>query len=86
LYNGVIIKIPDGNYTPAEMVSTINTIASQNTATIGLTVSYDSLSRKIKFTNTDFFSEKVTVTFFIQEDLISYNNCGTVILNEFQTL
>jgi len=86
LYNGVIINIPDGNYTPAEMVSTINTIASQNTATIGLTVSYDPLSRKIKFTNTDFFSEKVTVTFFIQEDLISYNNCGTVILNEFQTL
>jgi hypothetical protein len=86
LYNGIMIVIPDGNYTPQEMVSTINTIALQNVATENLIVSYDSKSRKIKFTNTDNLSDYVTVTFFTQNDTINFNNCGSFILNNFQTL
>jgi hypothetical protein len=86
VYNGVIINIPDGNYTPEEMVTTINNIALQNVATSGLVVSYDSNKNKIIFTNTDVLSEYVTVTFYIQENVINFNNCGNFVLSNFQTL
>jgi len=86
LYNGIMIVIPDGNYTPQEMVSKINTIALQNVATENLEVSYDSTSRKIKFTNMDNLSDYVTVTFFSQSDTINFNNCGSSVLTNFQTL
>ena len=86
LYNGIMIIIPDGNYTPNEIVTTINTIALQNTATENLVVSYDTNSRKIKFTNNDTLSDYVTITFFNQSDTINFNSCGGVVLDNFQTL
>jgi len=86
LYNGIIINIPDGNYTPQEMVATINNIASRNISTEKLEVSYDSTSRKIKFTNRDTLSDYITVTFYIQNNVVNFNNCGNFILSNFQTL
>lgn len=86
IYNGIIINIPDGNYSPATLVSTINQVASQNISTSSLTLSYNSASRKITFTNSDTLSDYVTVTFFIQENVINYNNCGYFVLSNFQTL
>ena len=86
LYNGIIINIPDGNYTPEEMVTTINNIAAQNVSTENLEVSYDHKTRKIKFTNTDTLSDYVTVTFYIQDNVVNFNNCGNFILTNFQTL
>ena len=86
LYNGVIINIPDGNYTPEKMVTTINEIALQNVATSGLVVTYNSGTNKITFKNNDTLSEYVTVTFYIQDNVINFNNCGNFILSNFQTL
>lgn len=86
IYNGIIINIPDGNYTPETLVSTINDIASQNVSTSSLTLSYNSNNRKITFTNSDTLSDYVTVTFFIQENVVNYNNCGYFVLSDFQTL
>ena len=86
IYNGIIVNIPDGNYSPDTLVSTINDIASQNVSTSSLTLSYNSVSRKITFTNNDTLSDYITVTFFIQENVINYNNCGYNVLSDFQTL
>jgi len=86
LYNGIMIVIPDGNYTPVEIVSTINSIAETNVATQNLKVEYDSNTRKIKFINKDTLSDYVTVTFFDEDNTINYNTCGSYVLSNFQTL
>ena len=86
MYNGVIITIPDGNYTASTLVNQINTLAAEDTATIGLTVSYNPSNNKISFKNNDPLSGLITVTFYVQKDVINYNNCGTTTLGSFQTL
>ena len=86
MYNGVIITIPDGNYSPTTLVAAINAEAALNTATIGLTVTYNSTTNKISFTNNDALSGLITVTFFIQANIINYNNCSSLTLGAFQTL
>jgi len=86
MYNGVIINIPDGNYTPSELVSVINSIAETNTATQSLSASYDERTNRISFTNNDILSNYVTIIFFIQANVVNFNNCGTFILSNFQTL
>ena len=51
IYNGILIVIPDGNYTPVTLVAAINAIAASNTATVGLTVTYNTANNLISFTN-----------------------------------
>jgi hypothetical protein len=86
MYNGFIIQIPNGNYTPTQIVTAINAQAALQTATSGLVVSYDSNSQKISFTNNDLLSGPITIVFFIQANVINYNNCGNLSLLNFQTL
>lgn len=86
LYNGVMVLIPDGNYTPQTLVAAINLSAQQNSATSGLVVTYDATMNRIFFTNTDPFIDTVTVIFFIQSNVVNFNNCGTFVLSNFQSL
>jgi len=86
MYNGIIINIPDGNYTPVTLVAKINSIAATNIATSGLLVTYDAEANRISFTNNDLLSDAVTIIFFIQANVINYNNCGSFILSDFQTI
>jgi hypothetical protein len=86
LYNGIIIIIPDGNYTPTALRDRINTIAAGNVATSGLHVSYDSSTSKYSFTNNDLLSPSVTVVFYIQTNSVNFSNCGSIILENFQTV
>jgi len=86
LYNGVIITIPDGNYTEQTIVDTINTIAQQNIATNGLLVSYNKQMNRISFTNTDPLINTVTVIFFIQSNTATFVNCGNYVISNFQTM
>jgi hypothetical protein len=86
MYNGIIINIPDGNYTAASLVAAINTVAALNPATIGLQVSYNTSTNRISFTNNDLISGPITVIFFIQANVVNYNNCGVFTLANFQTL
>ena len=86
IYNGILIVIPDGNYTPVTLVAAINAIAASNTATVGLTVTYNTANNLISFTNNDLLSGAITVVFFIQANVVNYNNCGNLTLGSFQTL
>lgn len=86
MYNGIIINIPDGNYTPATLVAKINSIAATNIATSGLVVTYDTEANRISFTNNDLLSDAVTIIFFIQANVVNYNNCGSFVLSQFQSL
>lgn len=86
MYNGIIITIPDGNYTAQSLVTTINAIAAQNIATSDLVVSFNSLDNRISFKNNNFLSDAITIVFFIQANVINYNNCGSISLTQFQTL
>lgn len=86
MYNGIIINIPDGNYSPVTLVETINTIAQQNLATSSLLVTYDNTTNKISLKNTDLLSDNITVIFFIQSNVVNFNNCGQFVLSNFQTL
>jgi len=86
LYNGVILNIPDGNYSPVSIVAALNAQAALNTATAGLVVAYNPNINRISFTNTDALLNTVTVVFFIQSNMVNFSNCGTFILGNFQTL
>jgi hypothetical protein len=86
LYNGVILNIPDGNYSPGSLVAALNAQAALNTATAGLVVAYNSVTNRISFTNTDALLNTVTVIFFIHSNMVNFSNCGTFILGNFQTL
>ena len=87
MYNGVVINIPDGNYTPTSLVAAINTAAAANVATIGLTVTYNHATNLISFTNNDGLSGPITIIFYIQANLVNTNNCGALAsLGSFQTL
>lgn len=87
MYNGVVITIPDGNYTPTTLVAAINTAAAANPASVSLTATYNIATNLISFTNNDLLSGPITIIFFIQANLINYNNCGGLTtLGNFQTL
>ena len=86
MYNGFIIQIPDGNYTPVQLVAEINNQTSLQSATSGLTVTYSPTAQRIIFTNNDLLSGAITVVFFIQSNVVNYNTCGSLNLSQFQTL
>ena len=86
LYNGVIIVIPDGNYTPQTIADAINLSAQANISTAGLLVKYNKNANRITFTNTDPLLDTVTAMFFIQSNTVNFSNCGNFILSNFQTL
>lgn len=86
MYNGFILQIPDGNYTPSTLVAAINAQAALQTATSGLLVTYNLSNNIISFTNNDLLSGIITIVFFIQANVINSNTCGIVSLSQFQTL
>ena len=86
LYNGFILNIPDGNYTPDTLVAAIMTQADLNSATSGLVVKYYAAINRISFTNTDPLLNNVSVIFFIQSNTVNFSNCGNFVLSNFQTL
>jgi len=86
MYNGIIITIPDGNYTVQSLVAELNAIAAQNIATSDLVVSFNPVDNRISFKNNNLLSDTITVVFFIQGNVINYNNCGSTSLTQFQTL
>ena len=86
MYNGIILQIPDGNYTPDQMATAINTVASSFIATSGLNVTYNPNSQRFIFKNNDLLSGPITIIFYIQANVINYNNCGNFNLTQFQTL
>jgi hypothetical protein len=86
IYNGIIITIPDGNYSPTELRDIIDTIAQENIATSSLLVEYDSIRNRFSFTNTDPLIDTVTVIFLLGANAINFTNCGVLTLENFQTL
>ena len=86
MYNGFIIQIPDGNYSPSTLVAAINTQAGLQSDTSGLVASYNSATNIISFTNNDLLSGTITIIFFLQANVINSNTCGIVSLTQFQTL
>jgi hypothetical protein len=86
IYNGIIINIPDGNYNAQTLVAKINEISAENIATSDLLVSFNSESNRISFTNNNILSENITLSLFIQANVVNYNNCGLSNLNQYQTL
>jgi hypothetical protein len=86
MYNGIILQIPDGNYTPDQMANAINTVADSFLDTTGLNVIYNPNSQRFTFTNNNLLSGPITIIFYIQANVINYNNCGNYNLSEFQTL
>jgi hypothetical protein len=86
IYNGVIIIIPDGNYTPQTIADAINSVAQQSISTAGLVVKYNRSANRITFTNTDPLLDTVTAMFFIQSNTVNFTNCGSFVLSNFQTL
>lgn len=86
IYNGIIINIPDGNYSPTELRNVINTIATENVASASLLVEYNPIINRFSFTNTDPLIDVVTVIFLIGANTVNFTNCGTFSLTNFQTL
>lgn len=86
LYNGVIINIPDGNYTVQSIVAKINTVANENIATAGLLAEYDTEKNRISFTNTDTLAGTISAIFFIQSNVVTFSNCTSFVLSNFRTL
>ena len=86
MYNGFILQIPDGNYTPVQLKNAINAQAALQPSTSGLVVSYNASTNIFSFTNNDLLAGPITIVFFIQANLINYNNCGNFNLASFQTL
>ena len=86
IYNGIIINIPDGNYSPTVLRDVINYIAQQDVASASLLVEYDPIINRFSFTNTEVLIDTVTVTFLIGENSVNFTNCGTFNLYNFQTL
>ena len=86
LYNGIILSIPDGNYTAQLLASTIKAVAQLNIATAGLDISYNTTTNRFSMTNTDPLIGNVSVLFFIQANVVNFSNCGNFVLTNFQTL
>ncbi len=86
-YNGVVIQIPEGNYTLANLVTKLNDIAALDPATAGLTVTGpDPITKKISFTNNDPFAVSAVAVFYVQGNTANLTGCGQKIATLFQTL
>jgi hypothetical protein len=86
-YNGVVLSVPDGNYTVATLLTTINALAAQDIATAGLILSGpDPQTGKITLTNNDPYSENVTVVFYVQQGTTNLYACGQSLAQLFQTV
>jgi len=86
-YNGVIIQIPEGNYSITSLVTTINTIAALDPATAGLVVSGpDPINGKLSFTNNDPFAISTVAVFYVQGNTANLSGCGQKIASLFQTV
>ena len=86
IYNGILIVIPDGNYTPESIITTLTLLFAKNIATAKLEVYYDTTKGLFSFINTDPLIGTATMTFFIKANTINFTNCGVSSLTEFQTL
>ena len=87
IYNGIVIVIPDGNYTPINLAITITAVAQENSSSASLEVIYDENRNRFIFTNTDLTVGETTVIFFIKENSVNnLINCGNLSLTNFQTL
>lgn len=86
LYNGIIINIPDGNYTPTTLIAAIQIAAAANIATAGLIITYNTDTNRISLMNSDPLLDTVSVIFFIQSNTVNFSNCGNFVLSNFQTL
>lgn len=84
VYDGIQIIIPDGNYSIFTLVAKINEIALQNIATNKLVVSYNAETNHVSFYNGETLSDKVTIIFFDQSNVVNYNNCGLLTFNDYQ--
>ena len=86
LYNGIIINIPDGNYTPTTLIAAIQAAAALNIATAALVITYNTDTNRISLMNNDPLLNTVSVIFFIQSNTVNFSNCGNFVLSNFQTL
>jgi hypothetical protein len=87
VYNGIRIVIPDGNYVPETLATTITNIAQSNTTSESLIVTYDSNANRFIFTNIDETIGETTIIFFIRANSVNtLTNCGNLTLLDFQTL
>jgi hypothetical protein len=86
LYNGIIINIPDGNYTLTTLIAAIQAAAALNIATAALVITYNTDTNRISLMNNDPLLNTVTVIFFIQSNTVNFSNCGNFVLSNFQTL
>lgn len=75
IYNGIIINIPDGNYTKQTIVDEINLIASSKPSTSGLEMTYNEKTNKISIKNNDLLTDSVNITFYLQSKTINFNDC-----------
>jgi hypothetical protein len=85
IYNGIMLVIPDGNYSTPALVAAINLEAQKQIATSTLLVTYSTVSGRIAFTNNDTLSASVTIVFYNQSNVANFNNCGNFVLENFQT-
>ena len=86
-YNGVIITVPDGNYTVTQLRDTLNALAQLDIATAGLVVSGPNPNTgRLTFTNTDPYSADVTVIFYIQQNTTNVYACSQELAALFQTV
>ena len=86
-YNGIIISIPDGNYTVTQLIDTINTLAQQDIASSGLVITGpDPISGKITFTNNDPLTTDVTVILYVQNNTTNVYACSEQLAGLFQTV
>lgn len=86
IYNGIIINIPDGNYSAAALRDIINLTAQENVASASLLVEYDTIRNRFSFTNTDPLIDTVTVIFLIGANTVNFTDCGIFSLSNFQNL
>jgi hypothetical protein len=86
-YNGIVITVPDGNYTVAQLVTVLNQQAALNVATAGLVVSGPSPNTgRLAFTNNDPYATEVTAIFYVQQNTTNVYACGQQLAALFQTV
>lgn len=86
-YNGIIITVPDGNYTVAQLVTVLNQQAALDVATAGLVVSNPNpYTGRLAFTNNDPYATEVTAIFYVQQNTTNVYACGQQLAALFQTV
>ena len=86
-YNGIIIQVPDGNYTIVQLIDKINAIALLDIASAFLHLSYpDPNTGKISITNNDTLTESALIYFYVQANTANIYKCSQELLRLFQTV